>query len=122
MKRALILDDEGARHTWFASELSLHGYKVVHCWDAPRAMLALQNEGPFDLICLDHDLGEGVPSTGMEVAQWMAEHAGWAADPCTVIVHSLNFPAGQLMASKLTQHGAVHVPFYQLHSGKVKLR
>lgn len=118
-KRALILDDQLDRHRWFANELSLHGYQCDHAFNVDAAIYNLGSQQPYDLICLDHDLGEGMP-TGMEVAHWMSENSGWDKEQCTVLIHSLNFPAGKTMAAKIP--GAQHVPFYQLHQGKVKLR
>lgn len=125
MRRALILDDQMTRHRWFAGELSLRGYERVHVTTAQGAIGMLgndHNQGGYDLICLDHDLGDVENGSGMEVAEWMRTHTGWGTNPCTVLVHSLNFPAAKLMVDKLREHGAVHVPFYDLHSGKAKLK
>lgn len=101
MPRVLVLDDDDARHTVFSQILS--GCEVLHVHTAWEACRALQQSAPFDLACLDHDLGmfgpgleEGFDAdagTGTDVAEFIANHLDPTKYPKRIIIHSWN-PAG----------------------------
>lgn len=90
--RVLILDDDIMRHAAFAQRLS--GNEIHHASSAKIAITSLENNVPYDIIFLDHDLGaaEGPglpdPGTGYEVAKWLAEHPD--KQPKMIILHTLN--------------------------------
>ena len=105
MPRVLVLDDDDARHTVFSQILS--GCEVLHVHTAWEACRALQQSAPFDLACLDHDLGEfGAirPGDGMEVAQFIARDMRDKI-PRWVLVHSCNVPAADRMERELEDGG-----------------
>jgi CheY-like chemotaxis protein len=52
--RILFLDDAQIRHDMFARAHG--GDEVVHVFTGPEATRALDEQGPFDLVHLDHDL------------------------------------------------------------------
>ncbi len=72
---------------------------------AQKAIKVLVEEGKFDLIFLDHDLGEehykgSHDSTcGCVVMKWIVEHGPW--NQVVVVVHSYNSSAAQRMVSML---------------------
>ena len=78
MPRVLVLDDDDVRHEVFSQILS--GCEVLHVHTAWEACRALQQSVPFDLACLDHDLGMFGPNledgfdadagTGTDPAAW----------------------------------------------------
>lgn len=73
--RVLILDDDDERHQYFAEIYG--GQEVVHVRKYSEALSALDSQRPFDVIQLDHDLGDFGPAeygdglreyTGLDVA------------------------------------------------------
>ena len=97
MFRVLVLDDSPDRRDAFASALA--GCQVRLVSTSKAARIALIDEEPFDLVCLDHDLGErGVVhlGDGMEVAQFIAQDMRDKI-PRWVLVHSSNIPAAERM-------------------------
>lgn len=94
----LILDDDPARHAGFRKALAAHS--LTHAWTSTEATSRLHGysgEPRFDVVMLDHDLGEhGEESlgTGLDVAR---EVALASADrmPTVVVIHSVN-PIGAL--------------------------
>lgn len=105
MARILILDDLKIRHDRFIS--ILHGHELVHAWTYDEAIDALVKKGPFDMACLDHDLGENlnveptvlydmyhnVELDGSDLALWLFQNQ-WAC-PRKILIHSHN-PAGSI--------------------------
>jgi response regulator of citrate/malate metabolism len=85
---------------------------IIHCETAKEAKAVLVKEQPFDLICLDHDLGgeQFLPSeeenTGYQVAVFMAENKIQYTE---CIIHSLNFPGATRMWHALG-HNAKCIP------------
>ena len=101
MFRVLVLDDSPERLEAFAH--ALEGCRVKLVSTSKAARIALIDEEPFDLVCLDHDLGESMtvrPGDGMEVAQFIA-HDMRDKIPWCVLVHSSNVPAAERMESVL---------------------
>ena len=94
--RILILDDDSSRHIIFAKRFA--GHELTHTFDAWEA-LELMKTTKFDLVQLDHDLGQfeyvpyKVEVTGTEVANGMAQGLLPENRPDMVVIHSWN-PAG----------------------------
>lgn len=98
MARVLILDDDDNRHREFAR--ILHGISQLHVHTATEAIAALRDHPPFDLVCLDHDLGDfdnklllTDPGNGTEVALFINLHLERSHYPKRIMIHSWN-PAG----------------------------
>lgn len=101
MFRVLVLDDNRERLEAFSE--TLEGCQVKLVSTSKAARIALIDEDPFDLVCLDHDLGEfGAvrPGDGMEVAQFIARDMRDKI-PRWVLVHSCNVPAADRMELEL---------------------
>jgi len=116
--RVLILDDDLARHhllgTWLdwkfgAEHVSLHSE-----YEKDGAIVALARQ-EFDLIYLDHDLGDGSrDASGAHVARWLSEHPDSQRD-AKIIVHSMNPPGAQRMMGWLADRPkAKAIPFAYL--------
>ncbi len=107
--RILVLDDEKVRHDTFASRLA--GHDVTHVWSAKAAAKALDRER-FDLVFLDHDLGESA-GNGQQVADYIARRLDPEKRSGRVIVHSWNVVRAPLMVATLCGAGipARHVIF-----------
>lgn len=107
MKRLkiLFLDDDGTRHYVFETRLGKY-YDIDHVWTAESAantMLAVMLLGdPYDLVCLDHDLGN---STGQDTAREMAVIYRDAAKKPRVIIHAHNPIGAQAMKHILENAG-----------------
>lgn len=104
--RILILDDDEIRHNEFAKVLDEH--EVLHAYTAGVA-IKWMTEQQFDLILLDHDLGEytedGEEITGMAAAQFLALHLPFEQRPLMVIVHSWNLSRAVAMVETLRKAG-----------------
>jgi CheY-like chemotaxis protein len=97
--RILFLDDDLHRHRVFDR---MHGPQtsdiVLHVWSSKEAIRALETGEPFDLLSLDHDLGNNIDcevdeDTGYEVALFVRDHLTPSRFPRGIIIHSWN-PAG----------------------------
>lgn len=111
--KILFLDDDRNRHAYFQRETI--GQDVRHVETAAAAIAALEKHGPFDVACLDHDLGGeqmaplGTAGHGLEVARWLAAHPHTAEN---VVIHSYNPVGAQAMADVLVMVKPVNrVPF-----------
>jgi hypothetical protein len=107
--KILILEDAEERVRQFKQKFIEHDVKVS---DKPKEIIQLLQDDSWDVLFLDHDLGDKiyVPSgegTGFEVADWLAHNPDRI--PSLVILHSLNYHGRQAMASKIPD--AVHAPF-----------
>lgn len=119
--RILVLDDDDMRHATFAGRF--RGHEIVHARTVAEAKAALR--GPrFDLVHLDHDLGDltsethfgGLPreANGLDVADFIARiPLEW--QPRSVVIHSWNFDAARRMAVVLLDAG-VHVTLAELRA------
>jgi hypothetical protein len=122
MSRILILDDDSTRHEHFRKLLP--DCNRTHTYTAQEAIWCLQKNDPFDLVLLDHDLGdyptpgENIPlnevaGTGQEVAEFIALHLERDRYPKKIIIHSWNAPASKNMLEtlKVTQIPVEAIPF-----------
>lgn len=105
-KRVLFLDDNKFRHNTVQSEL-LHDAAFT----ATEA-IELMKKKDYDLVFLDHDLGDeimvdsfGSVETGYTVAKWMVENKPKVK---LVIVHSMN-PAGSDNIANLLKDNGYYV-------------
>ncbi len=102
--RILILDDMKIRHDTYAERYA--GNDIVHTYNFFAFLDALHEQSPFDLIHLDHDLGDFVTNPDYWVDGWghKREFNGQNASfevarlddellPSQVIIHSIN-PVG----------------------------
>jgi CheY-like chemotaxis protein len=99
--RILVLDDEEVRHDAFS--LRLLGNEVVHVWNLEQIQQKLKAEDAFDLIYLDHDLGE--EADGRDVVNFIVRELPQQQWPKEVIVHSWNFYAANQMVQTLKDAG-----------------
>lgn len=116
MANILFLDDDSNRRNRFTRRMIGHIVTTVEtandCIDCFHGSL-LQNK-PFDLVCLDHDLGgeQYVDSlredTGMEVVRWLCRVPLLTIPMVTrvpILVHSFNIPAATSMVHTLLSNG-----------------
>ena len=111
MKRVLFLDDNPAGRLWFG----LHAVCFETMWlhDAEGAIKCLQtyHEEGFDLVYLDHDLGEETfvdsdrKDCGMEVVRWIVANKPKIGE---IVVHTMNTPAGHGMVRALRKPAIPH--------------
>jgi CheY-like chemotaxis protein len=115
--RILILDDDLARHHVFAD--NLEGHEVIHCQTYDTCLQALMNEGPFDVVFLDHDLNDHASSIGpsvsmygglreydgRDVAHFIAKELPRDLRPKKIVVHSWNDTDGDKMMDILAPLG-----------------
>lgn len=99
--RILILEDDGGRVNTFIELLHRHQLDITeNAYDA----IDMLEEHRYDLIFLDHDLGEDNGS-GSLVASFLSQMNNEA----TVAIHSWNVPASRAMVGYLPD--ALQVPF-----------
>ncbi len=115
MIRVLILDDEKHRVASYHERFAEHAFdnnvtfNVQHVETASACIRALQRDGRFDLILLDHDLGgkQFVDSSdpkedcGMRVAEFLRDNPEVRSQHGAIVVHSFNPDAGRAMARML---------------------
>jgi len=115
--RILILDDEEVRHEAFSHRYD--GHEVVGATTYSQFIRYFSEGSPWDLIHLDHDLGEpptadsyvdgwgGVRAyTGIHAARTICEAADHLL-PREVIVHSQNPLGSQAMVAELRARGII---------------
>lgn len=108
-KKILVLDDDQERHQGFDKIFPRDA--VTHVSDYDQFLKALPS-GPYDLICLDHDLGETADPDGNVVLRKSGMDAARALvslppelQPKQVLVHSQNSVAGPEMVRVLRDAG-----------------
>jgi CheY-like chemotaxis protein len=108
--RVLVLDDNENRHDVFRHILP--DASLTHVYTADEAITALQEKPRFNLLCLDHDLGDfknksrsDDPGDGTMVAEFIAQWLDKKQYPDSIIVHSANFHASRRMAAILRAAG-----------------
>lgn len=113
MSQVLILDDDPDRHKVF--DKILPNCEVYHAYTDIEAIAFLEHCGPFELVCLDHDLGdysvgESLPlgdlaGSGMDVAEFIALHLEREKYPKKIIIHSWNSSGARRMLATLFPTG-----------------
>jgi len=92
--RILILEDDGNRVNNFIEMLHKHTLDIIeNAYDA----IDLLEENVYDLIFLDHDLGEGNGS-GSLVAAFLSHMED---NKAVIVIHSWNVPASNAMLGYL---------------------
>ena len=119
-KRVLFLDDDKGRADCFRRNHSRRqDLKIVWVETSLEAILCFK-EHHWDIVMLDHDLGElgnssGLnPGCGMDVVDWMVDNlTGDVPKPELVVVHSWNPTRAPEMAARLRDQdfNVVQVPF-----------
>ena len=118
MKRiinVLFLDDDDTRLFYFKEAIAHSGLKcnVVHV-DSARECIHHLRDRIFDVMFLDHDLGNRVyvsendPNTGSEVARWIEANTGGKNNGIPCFVHSFNPAGAQYMVGIIPN--SVHIP------------
>lgn len=110
--KILFLDDDHYRCTQFRANIPYAD--IVNTAD--EAIYMMQNNGPYDIVCLDHDLGgqqmvdERGKNTGSEVVRQMVNMSLPAKH---VIVHSFNASAAHSMVLALmrAEYTTYNYPF-----------
>jgi len=111
--RIFILDDSEERLIIFRKKFI--GHDVITVKTAKDAISCLQGREKFDLICLDHDLGDKYyepsgPGTGYEVAQWLERNEDKQANH--IIIHSFN-PIGALNMARIIPNAKIIPGFWK---------
>jgi len=99
--RILVLDDSSERLKIFRQNLIGH---MVDCVKTAREAIDLLSKVEYEIVFLDHDLGDRVmvasgPGTGYEVAEWLSAHPD--KQPRMIFIHSFNPAGAQRMKSVL---------------------
>lgn len=102
--KILVLDDDAGRHRAFAQRYE--GHSVYHAWTYSEFATTFVSGCPWDIVHLDHDLGDMVPRPDTWVDGWGNQRLRTGRDaaavitavsddrlPRQVIVHSVN-PVG----------------------------
>jgi len=99
--RVLILEDDENRIGGFRKLFTEVGANIIWVDTAEECIYALKNNGPFDIVFLDHDLGGKIfvpcdhKNTGSEVARWIDRNP---LDSNTIVViHSGNSVGSKYM-------------------------
>ena len=103
--KVLVLEDDGYRVKFFIEKFGQYNITITE--SSFDAIVYLENE-KFDLIFLDHDLGEN-NGDGFEVASYLFDNPWNINNRAEIIIHSWNIPATKKMLSKISQ--AIHMPF-----------
>lgn len=116
--KILILEDMQVR--WEGFQENLKGYDLRICHQAQRAINALMEEGPWDLLFLDHDLGEEADvdlcGSGYDVACWLEQHPEKL--PHVVALHSMNYWGRQMMQQAVPS--AIAAPGICFDKGRIQ--
>ena len=111
--KILFLDDDNRRHEYFEYAMLSNSkeHEIVHVHSAKAAIDALINNERFDLVHLDHDLGNGVGNNGYEVAVFISTMSG-STVPHKIVIHSSNPVGAERMLSRLEDSTEVQIiPF-----------
>lgn len=108
----LVLDDSPARLRQFAQWLAPMPFESVNTAD--QAYAALQNT-LFDLVFLDHDLGEDEKTGSDLTRRWLANRP-ISSPRLHVVLHTSSEAGAALMRADLRRLGIVTIrmPYYQM--------
>jgi DNA-binding response OmpR family regulator len=114
--RVLILEDDDMRIEHFKKRFPDAALDIVK--HAEEAIYCLK-ENQYDIICLDHDLGDqqmewDEEDCGMLVAEYLAENP---QEHAKVIIHSFNTPRAMRMHYLI--RGSNYFPGYWLGEGNI---
>jgi CheY-like chemotaxis protein len=95
--RILILEDDGTRVNNFIELLHSHSLDITeNAYDA----VALLESKSYDLLLLDHDLGDGNGS-GTVVSAFLRHYPDNPNNDAEIVIHSWNTPAATNMLKDL---------------------
>jgi len=116
IKRILVLEDNQERIEWFQKNFNMTDF--YFCKNVGVA-IGLLNIQKFDLMFLDHDLGED-KLTGYDFTKVLARKIkeGVVSNNPIIYIHTSNPIGAKNMQSVLPQ--AIVCPFYDLINKKVK--
>jgi CheY-like chemotaxis protein len=106
MSRILFLDDDPTRHALFSRRMPYH--TITHAYSARQCINELSRIPPFDLVCLDHDLGDfgaDGEETGAVVADYINLHLDPKFYPKEIIIHSWNSDGAAFMKRVIAPTG-----------------
>lgn len=103
--RILILEDDGHRALIFVEKFYAHELTII---ENSNDAIDLLDQGVYDYLFLDHDLGEGNGS-GSDVSAFLRSHPENLNNQARIIIHSWNIPAAMRMVDDLP--GAHWAPF-----------
>jgi len=118
MKKIFILEDNDDRIKFFKWYFKNPEYEVFYVKDVDEAKVIFTINQPFDIILLDHDLGDEVyvdsneVNTGYQFAKFIAEKD---LAKSFIIIHSLNIVGAENM--KVVLKTAMQIPFPILSRG-----
>ena len=98
-----VFEDNFFRRMWFIDKYV--GDNVV-CTDDMEVARENLSSTLFDLIFLDHDLGDNNPCTGLDVAKMI--HTTKNKDS-NIVVHSMNVIAADRMYDEMVENGCKNV-------------
>lgn len=129
----LILDDDSLRHHAFDNYYKAYT-PLTHVYKYRECVENLLN-GNWDIVHLDHDLGEeiedpdmkvdgwgkAVQFTGLDVVRWLVDRKDHDL-VSKIIVHSMNPAGGQKMYDELADAGfsVKYIPFDKFYSRSFK--
>jgi CheY-like chemotaxis protein len=108
--RILVLDDEDVRHRFYRALYD--GNDLTHVHTYHQFLDELTKGSPWDLIHLDHDLGDIHVTEDGTLQEYTGRHASLricelddALLPKSVVVHSFNTEGAKVMKSNLMLRG-----------------
>lgn len=107
--RALLVEDSDLLTRALARQYRAAGYDVACAGDGTHALATLLSADRFDLVSLDHDLGDG--PNGEDVARAIA-NLPQDARPTAVFIHSGN-DAGAARIDDVLHDAGIRVRRYQ---------
>jgi CheY-like chemotaxis protein len=101
-KRILVVEDDIQRIHWFRENLPADA--EVHYIDIATRGVEFVNRNKYDMIFLDHDLGniKGMDNTGYTVAKALSKTGNTSTE---VVIHSWNPIGARQMAECLRSNG-----------------
>ena len=103
--RILILEDDGTRVNNFIELLYQHDLDIT---ENAQEAISLLDEKVYDVLLLDHDLGEG-NGTGGTVSSFLRMYPDNPNNNAEILIHSWNAPASAGMLKDLPN--AMWAPF-----------
>lgn len=101
----LVLEDSGYRITTF---IELFYKDTIKISETAQGAIDYLNQYVFDIIFLDHDLGDG-NGCGADVASYLYKNSHNKNNQSKIIIHSWNVVAANKMMSYLPE--AILMPF-----------
>lgn len=115
--KIFVLDDLDERH--FGFSIHYAGHEIIKAYNVKEAIKVLETHKDFDVIQLDHSLGDyehfppeenkrPLEHTGMEVVDYLI-NSGYHNNTTAIIVHSWDIEPARMMAYRLHHAGFKNV-------------